>query len=413
MNFYNEHDPKAAAWIRELIAAKLIPDGIVDERSILEIQPHELTRYTQCHFFAGIAGWSLALTLAGWPATRPVWTGSCPCQPFSNAGKGLAQADERHLWPAFFNLIRERRPECVIGEQVESAIGKGWLDGIQTDLEGEGYALGSVVLGAHSLGAPHIRQRLFWAADSAGGQRQQRLRSQGHELQRSADDCADGGLGDDKSGGRGERGDEAQPWCGGHADSTGRARVDGVARSESGHGRALFEGEWEGLSDTCRTSENGRMADTGYSESSRRELHAEGSDRGARDEPAPHGADGDGVAHSEQQGLEGHAGNGDDGHEPGRLGADEARPASASGAAWDSFDILPCRDGKARRVESGTFPLVDGIPGGVVPGSDPSVSEAQATAESRVMRLKGYGNAIVPAVAAEFLIAYLEIKSEP
>ena len=454
MNFYNEHDPKAAAWIRELIAAKLIPDGIVDERSILEIQPHELTRYTQCHFFAGIAGWSLALTLAGWPATRPVWTGSCPCQPFSNAGKGLAQADERHLWPAFFNLIRECRPECVIGEQVESAIGKGWLDGIQTDLEGEGYALGSVVLGAHSLGAPHIRQRLFWVADSAGGQRQQRLRSQGHELQRSADDCADGrlgdaliggqrgrderglgaagqqvgepengaraaneprdgredacglalpesghrrallagkreglpdagrtgqigGLGDAASGGRGERGNEAQPGCGGHADSTGRARVDGVAQSESGHGRALLAGERKGLPDARGTSQDG------------------------------------GMAHSQQQGLEGHAGNGDDGHEPGRLGADEARPASASGAAWDSFDILPCRDGKARRVESGTFPLVDGIPGGVVPGSDPSVSEAQATAESRVMRLKGYGNAIVPAVAAEFLIAYLEIKSEP
>ena len=118
------------------------------------------------------------------------------------------------------------------------------------------------------------------------------------------------------------------------------------------------------------------------------------------------------MAHSEQQGLEGHAGNGDDRHQPGRLGADEARPASASGAAWDSFDILPCRDGKARRVESGAFPLVNGIPGDVVSGSDPSVSEAQATAEGRVMRLKGYGNAIVPAVAAEFLIAYLEIESE-
>lgn len=431
MNFYNEHDPKAAAWIRELIAAKLIPDGIVDERSILEIQPHELTRYTQCHFFAGIGGWSLALALAGWPSTRPVWTGSCPCQPFSNAGKGLAQADERHLWPVFFNLIRECRPECVFGEQVESAIGKGWLDGIQTDLEGEGYALGSVVLGAHSLGAPHIRQRLFWGADSIlGGQRGRDERGLGAARQqvgepengaRAANEPRDGredagtdsGVGDTEGRGRGEQRNEAQQGNSGHVERTGGAGLGGVARSESGHGRALFEGEWEGLSDTCRTSENGRMADTGYSESSRRELHAEGSDRGARDEPAPHGADGDGVAHSEQQGLEGHAGNGDDGHEPGRLGADEARPASASGAAWDSFDILPCRDGKARRVESGTFPLVDGIPGGVVPGSDPSVSEAQATAESRVMRLKGYGNAIVPAVAAEFLIAYLEIKSEP
>lgn len=539
MNFYNEHDPKAAAWIRELIAAKLIPDGIVDERSILEIQPHELTRYTQCHFFAGIAGWSLALTLAGWPATRPVWTGSCPCQPFSNAGKGLAQADERHLWPVFFNLIRECRPEFVFGEQVASAIGKGWLDGVSADLESEGYACGAAVLGAHSLGAPHIRQRLFWVADAAGGQRQQRLRAQGHELQRPADDCADGRLadsilgrqcgrderglgaarqqvgepengaraaneprdgredvgglaesdgrnavaerlqrsgidglrtedgcpdgeardgeregewmGDAKGGGYGEQRNEAQQGSSGHVERTGGAGLGGLVLPDSagpqpGRTAAAPAGYGGAAESTGGTS---GMADTGYSESSRRELHTEGSDRGARDEPAPHGADGDGVAdrerprreggerngetgaqgapighagecggdsgmaHSEQQGLEGQSGDGDDRDQPGRIGADEARPASASGGAWDSFDILPCRDGKARRVESGTFPLVDGIPGGVVPGSDPSVSEAQATAESRVMRLKGYGNAIVPAVAAEFLIAYLEIKSEP
>ena len=79
MNYYNEYDPKAAAWLRELIAAKLIPAGVVDERSITEISPHDLSDYTQCHFFAGIGGWSLALELAGWPASRPVWTGSCPC----------------------------------------------------------------------------------------------------------------------------------------------------------------------------------------------------------------------------------------------------------------------------------------------------------------------------------------------
>jgi len=166
MNYYNEHDPKAAAWLRELISAGLIPTGDVDERSITEVQPDELRHYTQCHFFAGIGGWSLALQLAGWSADRPVWTGSCPCQPFSSAGKGLAQADERHLWPVFFNLIKECRPDAVFGEQVASAIGKGWLDGISTDLESKGYACGATVLGAHSVSAPHIRQRLYWVADS-------------------------------------------------------------------------------------------------------------------------------------------------------------------------------------------------------------------------------------------------------
>ncbi|TXH16301.1 MAG: DNA cytosine methyltransferase, partial [Hyphomicrobiaceae bacterium] len=74
MNYYNEFDPHAAAWLRELIKAGLIPDGHVDERSIVEVQPIDLIEYTQCHFFAGIGGWSLALQLAGVDATRPLWT---------------------------------------------------------------------------------------------------------------------------------------------------------------------------------------------------------------------------------------------------------------------------------------------------------------------------------------------------
>ena len=168
MNFYNEFESSAAAWLRELITRKLIPDGVVDERSISDLQPSDLHGYTQCHFFAGIGGWSLALKLAGVDPTRPLWTGSCPCQPYSAAGKGLGDADPRNLWSAFFRLIRECRPELVLGEQVESAVGHGWLDGVSTDLEGEGYAVGAAVLGAHSVGAPHIRQRLYWVADSIG-----------------------------------------------------------------------------------------------------------------------------------------------------------------------------------------------------------------------------------------------------
>ena len=164
--YYNEINPYAAQWLRNLIAAGYIADGDVDERDIKDVTADDLVGYDQCHFFAGIGGWSLALRLAGWPDDRPVWTGSCPCQPFSAAGKKQGMQDDRHLWPVWFGLIRECRPVTVFGEQVEAAINHGWLDLVQTDLEGEGYAVGSVGLPAACVGAPHIRQRLWFVADA-------------------------------------------------------------------------------------------------------------------------------------------------------------------------------------------------------------------------------------------------------
>lgn len=164
--YYNEIDPYAAQWLRNLISAGHIAPGDVDERSIQDVTPDDLRDYTQCHFFAGIGIWSYALRRAGWPDDKPVWTGSCPCQPFSTAGKGAGFADERHLWPDFFHLIEQRRPSVVFGEQVASKDGLAWLDVVQTDLENTGYAAAAVDLCAAGGGAPHIRQRLFWVANT-------------------------------------------------------------------------------------------------------------------------------------------------------------------------------------------------------------------------------------------------------
>ena len=162
--YYNEIDPYAAQWLRNLIAAGHIAPGDVDERSIEDVKPDDLRNYTQCHFFAGIGVWSYALRNAGWPDDKSVWTGSCPCQPFSAAGKGSGFDDERHLWPHFHWLISECRPQHVFGEQVASGNANAWFDLVQADLEAMDYAFGLVPFPSAGVGAPHIRDRAYWVA---------------------------------------------------------------------------------------------------------------------------------------------------------------------------------------------------------------------------------------------------------
>lgn len=166
--YYNEFDPFAAAWLRELIKDGLIADGEVDERSIKDVAGADLAGFTQCHFFAGIGGWSYALRLAGWSDDRSVWTGSCPCQPFSAAGARKGEADERHLWPEFRRLIAECDPAIIFGEQVASPAGRGWFSRVRTDLEDMERAVAAADLCSAGVRAPHIRQRLCWVAYANG-----------------------------------------------------------------------------------------------------------------------------------------------------------------------------------------------------------------------------------------------------
>ncbi|PZO13494.1 MAG: DNA cytosine methyltransferase, partial [Leptolyngbya foveolarum] len=184
MNYYNEIDPFAAQWLRELIKAGLIPAGDVDERSIEDVLPANLEPYRQCHFFAGIGGWPLALQLAGWPKDWPVWTGSVPCKPFSTAGKRAGFADERHLWPAFFWLIQQCRPPVIFGEQVSSKAALEWWDLVASDLEDANHATAAADLPASSVGTPHRRDRLFWVGHANGAGRQRQRSTQSARRQR-------------------------------------------------------------------------------------------------------------------------------------------------------------------------------------------------------------------------------------
>ncbi|MFZ6767802.1 DNA cytosine methyltransferase [Undibacterium sp. Di26W] len=166
--YYNEIDPFCVEWLRNLIKAGHIAHGIVDNRSIADVSPDDLTDFTQCHFFAGIGVWSYALRQGGWRDDEQVWTGSCPCQPFSAAGSKRGFDDERHLWPTFYHLIAECQPQTVFGEQVASSDGLAWLDDVQADLERANYASAAVDICAAGVGAPHIRQRLYFVAHRMG-----------------------------------------------------------------------------------------------------------------------------------------------------------------------------------------------------------------------------------------------------
>lgn len=166
--YYNEIDRYCCDWLSNLMDAGHITPGTIDDRSIADVSPDDVKGFERVHWFAGIAGWDHALDLAGW-GPRPVWTGSCPCQPFSAAGKGGGGQDDRHLWPHWRRLIGECKPDIIFGEQVAAAVGWGWLDAVLGDLEAEGYATGAAVLGAHSVGAPHIRQRVWFVANADGG----------------------------------------------------------------------------------------------------------------------------------------------------------------------------------------------------------------------------------------------------
>ena len=223
--FYNEIDPFAAQWLRNLIDAGHIAPGVVDERSIWDIAPEELDGFTQCHFFAGIGVWSHALRSAGWPDDRPVWTASCPCQPFSSAGKGAGTSDERHAWPAVLWLAQARRPRTIFGEQVSSKDGLGWFDVVQSDLDGEGYTVSGLDTCAAGVGAPHIRQRLYFVADADSSGSQGHGKGSGPrapaEQVAAGRACGTGVVGDShRQHIRGERAEGAQP----------QGRVEGEAR---------------------------------------------------------------------------------------------------------------------------------------------------------------------------------------
>ena len=390
MNYYNDFDKSDAQWLNELIKAGHIADGIVDDRSIKDVMPSDLKGFTQCHFFAGIGGWPLALRTAGWADDRPVWTGSCPCQPFSCAGKKKGVKDDRHLWPELYRLIKECRPPVVFGEQVAQKAGAAWFDIVQADMAKEDYACWMVVFPACSVGSPQRRQRLYWVADSggAGSPWSERCGAAGKERSssgHSAECCTTDSMADTQLYGhttaedRGSIGTEQEKgWL---FESSGACATGDMANATGDDQRRVRQSQSCGTGTGGGCGATGSMADAD-SERQKREWPDDNTEGRERQD-------------FRQAGLCDRAG-----------ATDTAYPTNGY---WRDADWLGCTDGKFRAVESGTFPLVDELSTGVVLGSDIGVSDVESTKEARVMRLRGYGNAIVISQAAAFVESYMEI----
>ena len=163
MIYYNDNDSAACDGLWQLMRKGLLPAGELDPRSIADVEEVGAP-IQQAHFFAGIGGWPYALQIARVPTDANIWTGSCPCQPFSGQGNRKGANDDRHLWPEFYRLIRQHRPAILFGEQVTGPLGEGWFDAVSNELEAEGYQVGATVLTAGGLGAWHKRARLYFGA---------------------------------------------------------------------------------------------------------------------------------------------------------------------------------------------------------------------------------------------------------
>ena len=378
--YYNEFDPKAASWIKQLIKNGVIADGEVDERSIIEVQANDIRGFTQHHFFAGIGGWSYALRLAGWSDTRPVCTASLPCQPFSVAGAQKGVDDERHLLPHFIELVKQCNFQTIFGEQVPGAIKHGWLDDLCTEMEREKYRVGQIVLTAAGEGAPHIRQRLYWVADSNGKQRQQRL----------------------------------QQMDGGQTERIGSNSIDSIMANDINKG---LEGRIPRRENTTRETVSGHFGCSStadwvvYPNGSRPQQGRESTEATGHWSTVESTSSINWVANSTISQLSA-------GTKIGSIlsGMPENREIlnntdGRSEICWSDPDWLYCRDEKYRPIKSSIEPLANGLPRGMGYSSDPSEPiDAENTQEARVMRLKGYGNAIVPQVAASFIKAFMEIQ---
>ena len=181
-------------------------------------------------------------------------------------------------------------------------------------------------------------------------------------------------------------------WVAWMAD-TGSSEFSRWCQSSGQHGRAFH------------AADSGIVGRMGHTES-RNEQRAESSGASGA-EGIQAGRSGAGLDNAMCTGLEGFAGDEHRENQKRRDGQEQNGSATETGP-WDDFTIAACGDGKTRRVGTGVSPLANGIPRSVRHLQSGIQRMARSARRNRKGRIGGYGNAVVPPLAAAFILSARE-----
>jgi DNA (cytosine-5)-methyltransferase 1 len=304
-------------------------------------------------------------------------TGGYPCQPYSVAGKRGGAEDDRDLWPAYFQVIRENRPRWAIGENTPGHLTLG-IDDVLANLESIGYAVETFVIPACAVDARHRRDRVFWVAADAD---QNAIRQHKQWTTRRRVDVPNGG-----NAGPGDNGG-AQSM----ADADG-GRREGERIEEYGELESA-RGSFANGCSSRRRRHGQTMADAA------RDLHAEQTRGGSeRERIRPCGKSPD-VADADGERLQNPHGDGKLAGK--RSGFDRESDRSGNDAE--------CAGGFA---ESRMGRLANGVSGrlGRTWEPEPDIGRTAVGVKERKSKLHALGNAVVPQVVLMLYEAIAEVE---
>lgn len=401
--FYNDIEPYSTELLELRVADGWLPDGEISSEDIRKVATQDLSKYGQCHLFAGIGGFPLGARLAGLPDVYRLFTAGFPCQPFSNAGRKAGASDSRYLWPETLAALKSHRPDVAVLENVSGLTSMafpslrslmdiktslagfrdyiyrkkelGILNHITDGLEEAGYSVQPLIIPACATDAKHRRDRIWIVCiaksladtdsrDDSGTPRRHGEKTEKERLQKRNQNRQSGQSGDVRA----ARRDLA---------NTGQRR-----RGEPNQGQNQQSRRTQAFS----TSEDvADAASAGLPRGTQSRIHTKTKGKGARS-----------IKFERSDCTHGHVPNADgingQGVKPGKPHA----------------EIGPV---KGKR----SFGSQSGVDGRLQWAVEPGMGRVVAGLSGRVDRIKGLGNAIVPAVVAEILthiMTALEIEPE-